>query len=106
MIRGTTPTLILRIPIEGGLGFASRILVTLAQWGTTLTKELGDDVVLEPEEGQLLSVYLSQEETLMFKPKVDTEVQVNWIASDGTRGATKIKKIDIYQNMVSEVIDP
>ena len=103
--RGVTPTLRLKVPEGIDLGEAKTVYATFKQGSRVLTKS-GPDLTVD---GNIVGVYLSQEETLAFGP-VDVEVQLNWIysetGSDGKpkRNATKVKKIPFDRQLLDEVL--
>lgn len=51
-----------------------------------------------------LAVSLTQEETSMFSAGSQAQIQVNWIRSDGNRGATDVETIKVTENLLNEVI--
>lgn len=102
MIQATTPTLTLTIPNTFDLSTAQLVLVSFSQYETTLTKELGDSMWLM--ESNVIAVTLSQEETLMFIPRKQVEVQVNWITENGARCATNRGALSFGKNLIPEVI--
>lgn len=102
MIQATTPTLTLTLPETIDLSTAKTVLVTFSQYNTTLTKSLGSDVWLSANN--VISVYLSQEETLKFIPNKSASVQVNWITENDVRVATSIGTINITSNLIPEVL--
>lgn len=99
MIVATTPILTLTLPNTIDLTTATEIYVTLSQGKNELTKT---DVTLQ--SANVITVLLSQEETLMFNPNGFANVQVNWITNTGRRIATKIKSIRINPNLIPEVL--
>lgn len=63
------------------LSASPHVYVTLGQ-GSLLKTFTGDRLEISGHE---LSVYLTQEETLAFKPGA-VQLQVNWLTSDGAGG--------------------
>ena len=51
-----------------------------------------------------LAVSLTQEETGIFSAGSQAQIQVNWIRSDGNRGATDAEMIKVTENLLNEVI--
>lgn len=83
--RGTTPTFRLTLRDESiDLGLAANVYATFRQASKTLTKT-GEDIDVD---GNVVGVYLTQEETLGFSESPQTEVQLNWVYSDGSRAAS------------------
>lgn len=103
MRRYTTPNLPMTVPVDLT---GADIYVTIKQ-GQRKLQKTGSDVVsvYDSESGKTtLSVTLTQEETGAFMSQKDATIQVNWIFADGTRDATNIKKIEVSENLLSEVI--
>lgn len=95
MIKYTTPTLKCTIP---DIDFDD-ILLTLSQGNTILEKIIEKESVVDNQ----FDVYLTQEETGMFRVNQDIEAQLN-IFKDEDRLATNIVKIKITKNLHDEVI--
>lgn len=89
MFRGTTPTLILKVPIDTSL--ISKVYITFKQKGRTrLEKELKDCTC---EENQLV-VPLTQADTLLLDAS-ECELQLRTKLSTQQVFASKPKKISI-----------
>lgn len=104
MRRFTTPALPMTVPVDLT---GADIYVTIKQ-GPRKLQKTGSDVVFvyDSESGKTtLTVTLTQEETGAFLAEKTATVQVNWIFSDGIRSATNIKKIDVTENLLNEVIE-
>lgn len=111
MIQATTPTLIFRVknkadgtPID--LSIADEVYVTIRQGMLTLTKS-GDDVSVDVN---VVSVWLSQKESLRLSPKAPAKVQINWTYTDQISGkkqraAAKVKDIKIDEQLLQRVIE-
>lgn len=106
MYRGTTPTL--KIKVIGKNGNAppdiqtfKSVYVTMKQGERELTKT-DDDVV--KEDGNILSVYLSQEETLMFG-KGHVDIQLRAVTDNGVAVASNIKMAFMEQVLKDGVIE-
>lgn len=101
MVRATTPTIICTFDSELiDLSTVYNIYVTIAQGYTKITKT-GEDLELENNS---VGVYLTQAETLKFKPG-DLSIQVNWTYPDGGRGASVIAQRRISDNLLNEVVE-
>ena len=86
MIRGTSPTIVLKL-IGMDLDRIETAYVTFKQGRRGITKiTTGDDVTIT-EEG--LEVFLSQEDTLEFKPG-EVQIQVRGMTTDNVAFATDI----------------
>ena len=110
MVRGTTPTYILKLkskcetedPID--LSIADDIYVTFSnkQYQILLTKS-GEDLTVEDNT---VEVFLTQEETLSI-PRGEFYIQVNWTYDDSgikKRACSVIKEISSKRNLINEVI--
>lgn len=90
MIRGTTPTIILKFPFE--VASITQIRVYFMQ---------GNDTVLCKEEtdctfdGYNVSITLTEEETYKFSPKKRCEIKCRF-ATGGTVGGILSEFIDVY----------
>lgn len=106
MIPGTTPTLRMRLKDDNiDLGEADSVYVTLRQGGTEITKS---DEYIEVD-GNRVSVWLEQADTLNLRQGSKAKVQVNWTYSDALdgsvkRNATKPKEITISEQLLMRVI--
>lgn len=107
MIRGTTPTLTLRIKNGRDLDLtqASGVYVTIRQNGRVITKT-GEDISVA---AQSVSCWLTQEESLSLREHSDAEVQINWTYEDlvnnvTKRAATVPKMIPILRQTYPEVL--
>ena len=103
MRRYTTPTLTL--VVEGLDLTAMDVYVTLRQGKRllTLTDPEMETEVVEQRTDTKLTVTLSQEQTAFFEA-VPVDVQVNWIGVDGARDATEVKRVEVWPNLLQEVI--
>lgn len=104
MRRYTTPTLTLTV---SGVDLSDfDVYVTITQGDIELTKT-DDDITVtydSDEEKSTVAVYLTQAETGAFESRKDAKTQVNWMTSEGVRGATKIKTVHIEGNLLPEVL--
>lgn len=102
MRRGTTPTLPIRVI---GADFAGCTLyVTLEQGSLQITKTNDDLSITPTEEGAMVGVFLSQEETLSFK-KGTASIQMRWINSSGIADGSAIARIEIKDVLLEGVIE-
>lgn len=99
--RATTPTFkhTFTEP-ELDLTTANNVYVTYRQGSKVLTKT-GEDIEVEPKA---VTVYLSQKETLMFKAGT-FQAQINWTGANGRRAASKIKGIELEDNLLDKVVE-
>lgn len=106
MVKYTTPAIQLRIK---GIDLTAEqdVRVTLSEdGGVKLTKSGADlNITAEEEQGVIvttIALVLSQQESAAFN--YVSEVQVNWINSQGKRDATEIKTLSVSENLLAEVI--
>ena len=99
MVQATTPTFVLTLPDTVDLSQASNVYFTLQQNNTILTKST-DDLTID---GQQVSVYLSQEETLPLLGGT-VKIQLNWTYADESRACSNIVSVPISENLLKEVV--
>lgn len=101
MIRGTTPTYIIKI--TGDNLTDATPYVTLRQTNTEITKS-GEELITDRDDTScVLTVALTQEETLKFQ-RGQAELQVRWVRSDEIAGATDIKCVRVRPILKEGVI--
>lgn len=98
MVQATTPTFLLTLPID--LSDLSSMVFTITQGETKINKRDSELQI----NGQVVSVYLTQEETMCFK-KGSAKIQLNWLYQDGSRGCSDIATIDVTPNLLLEVLE-
>ena len=109
MIRGTTPTHTFyfdKIQPEN----LSVIKIYYAQQGKELFVKTKNDCEFstkETEEGiiYLATVTLTQEETLLFKPKYEVSIQLRVLTSDNRSLASKEYKVPVFDVINDEVLE-
>lgn len=106
MIRGTTPTLPIRI-IGTDIHLA-RVYLTFEdkRTGTQMTLKTPDDftVSFDDETGNTVGdVTLTQEQTMSLQAG-SCRVQVRWVFPDGSAGATKQRPITVEDVILKDVI--
>lgn len=102
MHKGITPTITLTLPEDINLEYASNVYVTFADAAGKMTKT-GDELVIS---ANTITVTLSQEETLSFKPGA-VQIQVNWTYQDGgetKRAASDVASIIFKANLEGGVL--
>ena len=109
MIRGTTPTHTFCFENMEPASFKV-INIYYAQQGKELFVKTKDDCTFttkETEDGivYLAQVMLSQEETLMFKPKYDVSIQVRVLTIDDRSLATQEYKVPVFDVINDEVLE-
>lgn len=99
MFRGTTPTLTLTFP-EGTDFTGTTVYVSLTDSNRTEVMRLtGEDLTIE---NNVISLYLTQEQTLSLPPIV--LIQVNWTYGTGERACSNIVSFDTKRNLINEVL--
>ena len=99
MVQATTPTFILTLPSDIDLSLADSIVLTITQGNYTLTKRKADITVA----ANVVSVYLSQEETLHFHQGA-ARLQLNWTYGDHSRACSNIVDVIVEDNLLKEVL--
>lgn len=100
MTRGTTPTL--KFNIQGiEVSEINKAFVTIKQIDKVLTKTV-DDIQFDNEKN-ILSLELSQEETLSFEDGM-LEIQIRIITKAGKALATPVKKTTMEKVLLDEII--
>lgn len=102
MIRGTTPTYIIKI--KGDNLKDATPYVTISQGETEITKS-GDELIADRDDKScILAVSLTQEETLKLA-KGRAEIQVRWVNNDGIAGATDLRYMKVKPILLEGVIN-
>lgn len=101
MIRGTTPTYIIKI--SGDNLKDATPYVTISQGQTEITKS-GEGLITDRDDTScVLTVALTQEETLKLA-KGRADLQVRWVNTEGTAGATDVKCVKVKPVLLEGVI--
>lgn len=99
MTRGTTPTLVFKVPFNTDL--LDKVYITFAQREKViLNKELSD---CECDEN-ILSVHLTQEDTLLFNKTYELQIQVRAKLADGNALVSKLIKKHVSDILKDGVI--
>lgn len=100
MVQATTPTFILTLPDDIEMDTIEHFKFSLVQESVQLDKD-ETDLVIDDHD---IYVYLSQEETLMFKPG-RARIQLNWTYDGGARACSEIMSINVSENLLLEVME-
>lgn len=100
MVQGTTPTFILTLPNTVDLTAVSNLYFSLEQ-GSTKLQKTGSSLSID---GQNISVYLTQAETLKFNTG-RANLQLNWTYPDGSRACSNIVSVTVGLNLIKEVVE-
>lgn len=108
MIRATTPTFRMQVVTKSGepvdLSNANHIYISLVSDNAELQLSEADDGV--DIDGNVVSVYLTQAQSLKFQEKDKIEIQVNYTyGNKHSRAATKISQKKADRNLLPEVVD-
>ena len=98
--QATTPTITYLAPEDLDMTTTRNIYFTLSQGERKITKTGSDLFVTASSVG----VYLSQRDTVWLDPDREAKHQLNWTFSDGRRGMTREKIIEIDPNLLPEVL--
>lgn len=99
MIQATTPTFVFTLPEGVDLSAAAHVYFTISQSGVIVTK---DEMEIS---GNVVTVSLTQEDTVNFNFGIDAKVQLNWTYSDGSRMATKVQTVPVFENLHKDVLE-
>lgn len=91
MYRGTTPTNIFRTDVD--LTSASVLFITYKQNGKVVLEKSIDEVKIQKN---IVSVYLSQKDTLLFTEEIVT-IQIRAKFSDGSAIASALIRTSTYE---------
>lgn len=100
MVQATTPTFILTLPDTVDLSQAANIYFSLRQKNVIIEKS-NDDLTVD---GQTVSVYLSQAETLQLISGA-AQIQLNWTYANGSRACSNIVSVQVTENLLKEVVE-
>ena len=100
MVQATTPTFILTLPDTVDLSLAANIYFSLKQGKVEIQKE-NDSLVVD---GQTVSVYLTQAETLQLSAG-SAQLQLNWTYTDGSRACTNVATVQVTSNLLKKVVE-
>lgn len=100
MVQATTPTFILTLPDTVDLSQAANIYFSLRQKNVIIEKS-NDDLTVD---GQTVSVYLSQAETLQLVSGA-AQIQLNWTYANGSRACSNIVSVQVSENLLKEVVE-
>lgn len=99
----TTPTFTLTLPAGTDLSQAAHIAFSLWQEYFSLDKE-DEGITVDSSNHNVVTVHLTQAETLNFSPNEKAYVQLNWSYNDGSRGNSKIYEVDVENNLYKKVM--
>lgn len=100
MVQATTPTFVLTLPQTVDLSEAENVYFTLRQGSVEISKT-GDELTID---GQTVSVYLTQAETLGISVG-QARLQLNWTYANGGRACTNIAHVAVTENLLKEVVE-
>lgn len=100
MVQATTPTFVLTLPNDVDPSDFANIYFTLRQ-KNVLIEKVGTDLTID---GQTVSVYLSQAETLKLISG-SAQIQLNWTYPNGARACSNIVSVQVSENLLKEVVE-
>lgn len=100
MVQATTPTFVLTLPETVDLTEPIHFYFTIMQGNVRIEKADSDLVI----DGQTISVYLSQAETLTLTPGM-VKLQLNWTYANGSRACSNIVSVNVTENLLKEVVE-
>lgn len=104
MIRGTTPTITMKLPSTVPVGSISTAMVSIKQVGRKEKIDKDISAMTRDEDTNRLMVRLSQKETLSLFAQKTTNLQLKVKTSDGTVLATYPMPIAVVDVINEEVI--
>lgn len=99
MVQATTPTFVLTLPNDVDPSDFANIYFTLRQ-KNVLIEKTGTDLTID---GQTVSVYLSQAETLKLISG-SAQIQLNWTYPNSARACSNIVSVQVTENLLKEVV--
>ena len=100
MIRGTTPDLILTLPVDLT---DCTVYVTLGRRPTMITKTGGDLIVTPGATSSTIEIWFTQEDTLSLR-EGQAEIQVRYINAEARAYATNVKTVTVGKVLLEGVI--
>lgn len=104
MIRGTTPTLVLKTSFDLSTISLSQIWITLQNKDKTYDKTFDIESVIVDSANKQFKINLTQEETLAM-PDEDLYLQVRMLDTYDKAYASKIKTVNVYRILKDGVIE-
>lgn len=102
MIRGTTPTLQFTISGDVAVSNIQEMWLTFAQFGEIIINKSRNEMEID---GNVVTVTLSQEETLKLKSGKQINMQLRILLTDGTALASGVKRFTIGDVLKDGKID-
>lgn len=96
LIRGTTPTINMNVKSELDLTLVKNIWVYVSQQNKVKIDKGIDDVTIDAEN-MVISLTLTQEDTLALKADTDTLFQIRLLLQDDTALASLASKVTVKQ---------
>lgn len=90
MIRGTTPTIIFKLPFE--VSIINKIYITFSQFKEEIFTVDKEGCILSENE---VSVHLTQTQTLSLTHNREVEMQIRIMDNSGESLASNIMKVDV-----------
>ena len=100
MIRGTTPTQIVNLPIDTSI--VKKVRITYSQGSKTIVEKTEQDVAMSDKT---IRFNLTQEETLSFSATTTVRVQIKVLTTANFVHACRIKCITVDDILNEEVLE-
>lgn len=104
-IRGTTPTIEITVKTEIDLHQVAQVWVYISQQNKVKVDKQLDDVTFDYEH-RVISLELSQDDTLSLKAGQEALFQIRLLLMDGTALATVASKVTVKEVYKGGVITP
>lgn len=101
MYRFTTPTH--RFKFKTNPDDFAKIEITYVQRGNIILIKTKEDITIEANN--IVSLYLTQEETAMFLPNVTASVQIRVMTNDNSVFASKVVNVEILPILNNVVLE-
>lgn len=103
MVQASTPTFVLTFPSNVDLSVPEHIVFSLVQGYFELHK-VDTGITVDSTNKNIVTVELTQEDTLNFSEHEKAELQLNWSYLNGKRGHSNIVEIEVGKNLYKVVI--
>lgn len=102
MRRGTTPTNTFTLDLDLS---SATVFITYGQGGKPIVEKTGQDLTFgTQEQAYTITVELTQEDTLKFRPG-EVMIQIRYVMPDGTADASNIIKTTLLEIIKDGVIE-
>ena len=104
MTRGTTPTHTLTVPVD--FETVSKAAVAYAQFGKVIIRKSPEECAISGTgTNTIVTVNLTQEDTLRFNPREVVEIQMKILFTDGNVALTNISRVSTNDCLDEEILE-